>query len=249
MKQSLALFAILIVAGLAAPGRAVTGYVQVRMSLGRVVALPAALRISSDWSRMTLETARSTLHGSGYSHQRHNGRDYIALWFSDAPGLREGVKLLLYGEWASRAHFNGTLYADDRVNGGELAVRGRFRFPERISSAAWTSLYNYSYPPTSFFRGTPVYRGFAPSGDVENPCPLGPCWTDAGVSRHLEYYSGGIQNPGRPSQPARFMSGVPYSMTREGQLEAQRVGIERMRMLEPYLRPYYPLWGFFWAWW
>jgi hypothetical protein len=98
--------------------------------------------------------------------------------------------------------------------------------------------------------GVPVVTGTPV--DMNNPCPYGPCWTNAGVGRELEYYVGGpIQNPGHDYPPAGFMRGVPYEWSREGQLAAQAVGTQRTQELYNYVNSYrnwgWGFWFFPWA--
>lgn len=255
--------------GLASPLLAITGYVRVPTKVVAAAVVPVDLSISSDWKAAILEAHGETLPSLGLATKTVNDVMTLAIAFAqpqvkDQQGnaiLSDNSLIIFVGTYQGGANYlfkgkmlrpvtianvtDWTATLKQYLNGTDIGTfdKGTFEFSPKTVPVSPSS-FAYPYPPSDYRNGVPVYRGFAPSGDNSNPCPAGPCWTDAGVSRHLEYYNGPIQNPGHAMPPATFDTG-PNS--RASQLEAQMVGIQRARMIyETYGRMASPMWGYFW---
>ena len=262
--KSLMVSALFLILGMSAPLHALTGYVRIPNPTVGIAAIPVNLTIASDWQSASLTARGQTLSSLSVVTKTVADMTQIAIAFEQPKDAKDQGPFVMTGSYQGGQNFlfKGKIVrftATNPVTDWSAALnnllagvstgtmkQAEFEFSPKTVPVR-PSAFAYPYPPSDYVKGVPVDRGFAPSGDPSNPCPIGPCWTDAGVGRHLEYYVGPIQNPGHAIPAARFDTG-PGS--RAEQLDAQLVGIQRARMIqETYGRYSYPMWGFFWAMW
>jgi hypothetical protein len=229
---------------LAATAHATAGAIQYRDARGRIVAREADLDLPAAWDG----PARLRFGEDELSTRSYRGRDgRLALAFARLPYADGGAQILvLVGDYTAGQRYFGEAFTTTATTDPDQAAS------LALSQGAATPTDGRFQHQGSFYfgsgrtiNGVPVVTGRP--ADPTNPCPYGPCWTDAGVGRHLEYYAGGpLQSPGGPYPPAGFMRGVPYEWTRQGQLDAQYVGTLRARELAYATYPYDNWgWGFY----
>jgi hypothetical protein len=246
-----AAFAATLLAQAPVATAATRGAVLFRGPQDDLISREATIDISSDWSRVTLKLGDDSLTAQAY--RTNSNRDVVGLVFSHLPYDDSGRQLLiLKGKLEPGKRYFGEAFTTTLPADGATAALAHAMRADDAENLSHKASFYFGTGPN--INGVPIVRG-RPL-DSNNPCPHGPCWTDGGVGRHLEYYPGGpIQNPGHAYPPAGFNRGVPYEWTREGQLAAQWVGIERTNVLYNTQLNYgrygwgWGFWLFPWAWW
>jgi hypothetical protein len=222
----LALGAFYASASFAIPGRVTV------IKNGHKSVIPVTLDIPANWEGPITLTTKGVAHiARQYTYIVNEDNTHeVAIGFTGLPETSP-TTLVVFKGTLTTTRYDGRVLAgkidadlsDEKIgfelhrilksaNDGGFTTKGSFVFDKNLPAPGDT-IYSYPRPPTGYDKkGIPIYRGFAPSGDPSNPCPEGPCWTDAGVGRRIEYYAGPIQNPyyGRPA--AGFNIGVPSHM-------------------------------------
>jgi hypothetical protein len=254
MRLTNFLVAVLASAASASVAYGTDGAILFRDGQGQLVAREAELTLPTNWSGPArLQFGDDVLETTGYVNR--SGR--LAIAFASLPYVSSGSGpiLVLVGDYRPGDRYFGEAFTTTAASNPSAAATLALS-----SGAATPTDRRFAHQGSFYFgngrtiNGVPVITGRPVDPNV--PCPYGPCWTDGGTGRHLEYYSGGpIQNPGGPYPPAGFNRGVPYEWTRQGQLAAQNVGTHRAQGLAYATYPYNNWgWGFFlfpWAavWW
>lgn len=212
---------------------AVSGFITISPGRNQSM-LPAELTFSDGtWESTITLTINNKSHQAkqfSFIKGKDGAADQVIVGFADLPNAAADTVVILKGSCTKEkfegvvllGSFDATRSAEDFGYFLHMVLKSDENFGLKKHSdfsfykgapKPQGSVYAYPKPPTAYTKnGVPIYRGFAPSGDPSNPCPEGPCWTDAGVSRHLEFYAGPIQNPfhGRPA--SGFNRGVPNHM-------------------------------------
>jgi hypothetical protein len=240
---------------------AMEGVVNIQAPNGDVFSTPITLTIPPEWTPLVLKVRGGEVAATAFQTTKQGDRNTLAMSFSHLPHDVKGTVLVFKGDYVSQAP--GRFWGEILSANVAVAptVEGHKAMIQRLLSGAAAA--NEFTHRGSFYLSNgkvqvsvgkpgklPVYH--TSSGDPNNPCPNGPCWSTGGGGRRPEYYRGGpIQNPGRPSQAAGFMRNVPYAWTREAQIQGQMVGIARARMINEniaaYANPRFG-YGFFWLW-
>jgi len=210
----------------------VDGSVDYKNADGSFTTKKVTLIIPDDFNgNIKLAAPQKTLESSNFFVTRGDDERFLSIQFTNLPQDDSNSALILSGVYRPGSFFSGKSYTRVYENGADKTTA----LKEFLNAAKF-----YDYKLTGSFHfgktgsGKTNKKGIRTtgSGDPNNPCPDGPCWSTGGVGRRAEYYAGGpIQNPGGPSVAASFERGVPYAWTRQGQLAAQQVGIQRSAML------------------
>jgi hypothetical protein len=203
----------------------VRGYVDFRQADGSFSTQQVWLVIPEGFEgNIRLEAPNRILESNQFKWTRAGSQRFFTVVFKDLPDDRSNTALVFSGEYVANGLYAGEcftrLYAnpEDKANALTTFIDG-----DQPAAFVLTGSFAFGVKPRAQSRVRTTG-----SGNPNNPCPDGPCWSTGGVGRRAEYYAGGpIQNPGGPSVAAGFERGLPYALTRQGQLDAQAIGIQR----------------------
>lgn len=267
----IALFASLVF-GLAsaASARTLNGQLFVKDKRGSVHVVSATLKTSQE--DVTLQVGDVTLTSSvAQTATSQNGQTLLGAVFMNLPKSTGKTALIMRGLITTQGDINGDFYVStDIIDDSPVAlshVLARVLSEDIPSGLTYESAFHFSPLASSASSHEQIFVGRVGGRLIysrliyasNDPTRIVGCWTNAGVGRNAEYYSGDCPNRGAYSWEAAangqvmtaagFERGVPYSWTRQGQLQALLVGVERTRAFNEvylaYSRPNFYGWGFF----
>ena len=274
MKNSILRLAAITAAVLSLSAAAVAGSLNgkifVKDANGAVHAVPAALETTTE--SLTLNVAGNSLTSVvAQTADGSYGQTLIGAIFLNPPKSTITTALVLRGVVTDDGDINGDFYVASNITDDSPAaltdLLGHILKEDVPAGLTYESAFSFSRNATLSSKIEQIAIGLSGPRivyarrifDQENPALVVGCWTNAGVGRNAEYYSGDCPSHGsyywegsangRVMTAAGFERGVPYSWTRQGQLQALLVGAERTRAFnETYLaysRPNFGGWGFF----
>lgn len=189
---------------------------------------------------LTLKSKDQTIQSTGFQFARAGAYRFLSIAFDNLPQDTKNTVLILSGSYIPKGAFAGQAYTKSYESASEKA-KALATFTSGLEANSYTLVGSFA-----FAAGRIRASGIRTSrtNDPNNPCPDGPGWSTGGTGKKAEFYSGGpIQNPGGARQAAGFGRGIPYEYTRQGQLQAQQIGIQRD--WQYYRRSYNNIsWGF-----
>lgn len=254
----------------AAHARNLNGSIFVKSPQGAVLAVPAKLDMSSE--ALTIVMGNETLTSvAAQSFDAPNGQVLVGSIFLNPPKSTANTALILRGLLTADHGVNGDFFvatfAETPSQESLNALLTHVLSQDVPAGVVYESAFSFS---AGAAEGKNIEKiSVAISGgrlfyaryiyDQNDSSKVIGCWTNAGVGRNAEYYAGECPTRGSYAWEARangqvmtaagFERGVPYSWTRQGQLQALMIGAERTRAFnETYLaysRPNFMGWGFF----